>query len=192
MVLIKSLFSCTHNSKINNPSESYIKIYVDKDLPEEYKPLITRAGNDWERASNYKIRFDFIFNIKKPGLYKKVAHKYNQNYIWYFNKWDNEQLDLFDAMDKYNWKGFYANKKKKYIVIFDESSDKYNVILHELGHLLGLKHSINKNSAMSTNINDSSGCISFIDAQNLCDIYDCTAHNYCDIFVEEDEIYYQF
>ena len=70
------------------------------------------------------------------------------------------------------------------IIIFSEYEGNkkfYNVVLHELGHMLRLKHVDNKRAIMYEKLNGQN-CITQFDAKQLCKIYKCKPNPECYIF----------
>lgn len=155
-------------------------ILVDKEFPPKDQMLILAAFAAWEGATNHKVKFNIILNQPKPGKYKEVIKKDNAPYfVWYFSKWDPNQLDQEEAADKANWKGMNIwHGNTSHIVVFAEDSDKYKLVLHEIGHFLGLAHT-ETFSIMSKYLDDSSGCITPVDASNVCFIYSCKPKSDC-------------
>jgi len=74
----------------------------------------------------------------------------------------------------------YVKNAANIIIFSDSSNDRifYNTVLHELGHMLRLKHSHNKEDVMYRSPSGD-GCITQRDAAQLCKIYDCAPKPEC-------------
>lgn len=65
------------------------------------------------------------------------------------------------------------------VMIFKEASGRYfySVVLHELGHLLGIQHL--PGDAVMNRIVSSRGCLRLEDVEALCRLYRCKPHPEC-------------
>lgn len=188
---ILCLFSCCGvQSKIELPSAlasqcqtHNIKVYVDSEFDTSEEIAINTALNVWRNVSNDFIRFDIIWEHTKPGRL--------ENYFWV--KQFNHSVFIWKA-DSTSTSVEFDNKYASYagfwdlhgnVVIFADRIDKennqlYNVIVHEIGHMLGLKHIEYEKSVMQPKAIDISDCITKDDAYRLCLIYGCDPQPECD------------
>ena len=185
------LFSCCGEKyKLNLPSAhansgqiNLIKIYVD----EEFSPIeefaIHKSFVAWRKVSGESIRFDYSFKHIKPG--KLESYFWSKQYDDSIFVWRADSKNISAAFDeKYaSYAGFWDLHGN--IVIFadridHENNELYNVMVHEVGHMLGLKHIVYEKSVMQPKSDDISNCITKDDSYRLCLIYGCNPNPECD------------
>lgn len=184
------LFSCCRGqSKIELPSEfasksniHIIKVYIDEEFTITEDIAIYNSLNAWTKVSNNYIKFNYSHHIK-PG--RLESYFWNRQYGNSIFIWRADSANISTEFDiKFiNFAGFWDLHGN--IVIFANRIDKednqlYNVMVHESGHMLGLKHIEYEKSVMQPRAVDISNCITKDDADRLCLIYGCKPNPECD------------
>lgn len=167
----------------SNPKVIIKNIYIDDAFTFGEEEDIQSALIAWEKASNHKIKFNSVYRKSEPGELEDFINKRNYNnsiFIWRVNTSSLTQY-MKVKLDRYS--GLYDNKGNLLIFVDKISGINnvfYNVVRHELGHVLGLTHSftINK-STMKVKDIDISDCISQEDVDRLCAIYFCVGKPEC-------------
>lgn len=154
-------------------------VYVDDTFTPEQETAIFNATLAWENASSGKIKITPYFKNKRPGKiqdFYKTSYKDNSIFIW--NISDKDLDDNFMAKFD-NFVGYWDTKAN--ILIFTDRiyNNFYNIVLHETGHSLGLVH-YNENYLTVMRFAAASVCITEVDAQQLCDIYNCNPQPECE------------
>lgn len=150
-------------------------IKIDKAFTPLQRGLIQKAFDTWAKVLDEPNRFHLQWNMTKPGRF--FLH---QNldleagiFLWSLPK-TSYQLNPVE-LDK--WKEYYGvtftkDDSKANIIIFEDLDMElfYQVVLHEIGHLLGLGH-LEVPSVMHKNVK--SDCLTQYDVDELCKIYRC-------------------
>lgn len=157
-------------------------VSVDEDFDPWEQKLINRALHTWEIASQNKVQFDVKWNQPKPTV---TFQEHNLtadsgNFIWRVRK--NEIQLGTDRLEK--WKNnlavtVYSSRSNESdelatdIAVLDTVQDDefYPVLLHEIGHMIGLQHTNHSRSIMHWI--DPTQCITGSDANQLCALYGC-------------------
>lgn len=159
-----------------------IRIYIDNEFSKSQEASINRAFKAWSSASYNYIKFEHIYRHNKPGrLEDYFWHKQYDNSIFIWNANINSMSKEFD----YNTSGFtgFWDIHGNVVIYTDrinwEGYNLYNVALHEIGHMLGLKHIEYEKSVMQPKTMDIASCITSDDAYRLCLIYGCVPNPEC-------------
>ena len=183
-MLLFALASCTGDMHIKRvPSGTPIEIKVDKEFNSEQKEQIAKALKAWENASSGSIRFKPIWDQDKPGIfYQRREPPAKQGiFIWHLPWTDSGHLTQKLRLELMMYVGYYIPSKENdsahILILYPDSEDFYSIILHELGHLLRLKHSFSKNAVMYRSAG--SDCVTNNDAKSLCDVWECQPNPEC-------------
>lgn len=161
-----------YGQRISWKSKAPIKLYISNTVPEKLRPAIYRAAATWEAQAGKKV-----FNIIDNNLsIVSEPQKDQKNVIYFLPNWDvvttaeqgrtsvywsGDQIQEADIRVNAADFSFYDLNPKDLVGSFrvqnveGHTKDGFNfeaLILHEMGHLLGLKHQ-DFNSVMVTHLN---------------------------------------
>lgn len=131
-----------------------VKIWIHTSVSAEFEPSIRAAAETWNRALG---RVAIVIEMQKVS--GSLASRDGQNVIYNMNQWEREKSaeqgrtslywvgDLIQEADirinDYNY-NFYGSEQQPGFVSME------SLALHELGHVLGLKHEDASPSVMAT------------------------------------------
>jgi predicted Zn-dependent protease len=157
-------------------------VYIDKDFTKQQKEDINKALLSWEESTAGLVKFKIISDIKLND-YSNLNNFDNTLFITPVSK---ENSDIINIDDKSNnglfTVGLCISKSYTQGMIVDivvERTDKTDfkaIVLHEVGHALGLKHIISEHSVMNPNVSASGKKIGQIDLYVLCELYHCNSN----------------
>lgn len=157
----------SYGERVSWKSDSPVTMYVHSAIPESLIPAIQAAAETWNKTANRKL----INLITSPRYRGPIApHQDGVNVIYFMETWEanlgSEQGrtsvywigDLIKEADMringadfgFEWQGQTLTKAAK---SDRASSGPVNIealVLHELGHVLGLKHKDGESSVMAT------------------------------------------
>ncbi len=148
-----------------------LQVYVNAAVPAQLRPAIHRAAATWEKNAGRKI-FDIIEESNTNGSTSNVPSRDRKNGIYFLSDWESDRKseqgrttvlwagdEIQEADIRINAANFgYYDQDPQNIVRITKSSissDGYNfeaLILHELGHFLGLKHRESDGTVMATHL----------------------------------------
>lgn len=151
-------------------------LYIDSTFSESEIADITEAAIAWTTKTHYIAQFDVVtlptdkkIDLSKALFVLKVTPGY-------------PEVVLLDGFNHDSTLGYYHDKgAAPYVGLISariEGSDYKAVVLHELGHALGLKHATNledMGTLMYPTIDYGSDCITHKDMEQFCSIYHCNA-----------------
>lgn len=151
-------------------------LYVDRNLSNNDFDVIVSAANEWQSATHGLVKYDVV---RMPA--KNIDAK-NSIIIVGVSE-DFPEIIAFDSqdMDRTHLAYFDSGSSLPYIalVVSRISENEYkSVLMHELGHSLGLKHNTGDNgigTLMYPDIDLGSDKITDIDLANFCKRYGCDA-----------------
>lgn len=139
-----------------------VTMYIHESVPEEYVGAIQAAADTWQDASGKKL-INVVTNQRVTGPIN--PQKDGRNIIYYFSTWESDKASeqartsiywigdqIKEADMRINAKNFkyYWNQPG---ATSTETANAVNIealVIHEMGHVLGLKHKDTGNSVMAT------------------------------------------
>jgi len=160
-------------------------LYIDKDFNQNELEYITSAAIAWSIATDNRVSYNIIVmnsNTKIDVSNSLVINKVNATYAdviildHFFNlKTPPDQYIKIKALGYY-----YESKILPSIILVADRLDDFNyksVVMHELGHSLGLEHNESEealfNSIMYPSCEGQSNEITPIDVRQYCRIHKC-------------------
>ena len=150
-----------YGERISWKGRTPIPLYIHSSVPNEYMGAIENAVKAWEQAAGKRL---FELRGRVGGGATPAQDGYNV--IYWMNTWENDKLSEQARTNLY-WVGdqiseadirvnnykydFYWNAAVDYSAVNIEA-----LIIHELGHVLGLKHQDNAGSVMDTYLSSNS------------------------------------
>lgn len=153
----------SYGERISWKGEIPVTMYLHESVPDQYVPAIQAAAKTWMDASG-KPLFNIVTDHKIQGPIDPEQD--GQNVIYYFSTWEDDQSSE-QARTSVYWVGdqvkeadmridaknfsFYWNPPGT--VNPTEPPNSINIealVIHELGHVLGLKHKDKDSSVMAT------------------------------------------
>lgn len=152
------------------------RIYVDGTLTLDEIVCIREASNHWVHRTKGLVRMNVVYvDHDKKNFPEKTT--YNDIVIRKLNS-DSAFVLLTEKIEKIAVYAFYEQKN-----LYSEINlvtDRYltnkictSVVMHELGHSLGLSHAKTSNALMSEGFDKMSEDISDVDIIEFCKIYNC-------------------
>lgn len=172
--------------KINNTPRYAIEVVqIDPEFTDHEKFLISEAALEWMHATNNIVKFIFVYD-KNLDFKVKIDHKPVIFNIFHLQPIEEDHIivEYLDSVLPAPVIGFYDNIHiinslftTMFIVRVRISSDsEYKaVIMHEMGHSLGLAHSKIADTLMYPSVSGSSDCITMVDLKQFCEKYGCDA-----------------
>lgn len=135
----------SYGARVSWKSNLPINIKIANDYPSEYKDALSAAAKVWEDAAGMTL-----FNITTSNEASSSTIKNNSNLVSWNTTWD-ESRNSMQAITSLYWTGNQITEADlaidaKYYTFYistpTESSQLHleSLLLHELGHVLGLKH----------------------------------------------------
>ncbi len=152
-------------------------VYVDRNVYEDQFFHITEAALEWNQATDGQV----IFDVKKLPQHNIIP---SESVIISDVSPDFPEIILLDNLSKHNTLGLFNGNKPLASIYLVEArisdDDSTAVVLHELGHYLGLEHpdseehpEIGIGSLMYSSIDLGSNHITEDDLKQFCRLYHC-------------------
>lgn len=119
------------------PDYVHITLYVDRYFDEEEVETIVAAALEWSEATNHIIEYDVIQLPTEDEIIMDTA------VFIVKTSPDDPRIVMLDKISSSFTLGLYEGNGLPSIALVTDRLDKHNykeVILHELGHSLGLEH----------------------------------------------------
>lgn len=146
----------SYGERVSWKDEGIVTLYLHESVPTEYIGAVQSAAATWERSVGHKL-----FNIDTNKISgDAVPRKDGKNVIYFLQDWEPDRsmeqgrTSLYWVGDKVSEADIRINAKNfQFYWGQDKYSNKVNIealLLHEMGHVLGLKHRDMGGSVMAT------------------------------------------
>jgi hypothetical protein len=160
--------------QVNYPKYVHKTIYLDRYLAKDEVEFITYAALKWGESTKYRATFDIV------TLPQKNVTITENDIIILNTSPDNPHIMMLDENNKFFTYGYYdPNSPIPAIYLVSDRLTDENyvvVVMHELGHALGLKHNDDINgigTLMYPNIILAASKITSYDLMKFCKLYHC-------------------
>lgn len=123
--------------EIEYPSRTHITLYIDRAFTDREADAITECAWEWSRATNHIVEYDIV---RLPST-ENIKHKNSLFFVK--TSIDDPTIILMDEASGSEILGHFQRTGLPHIslVMNRINEDNYkSVILHEIGHSLGIKH----------------------------------------------------
>jgi len=126
------------------PEHAHITIYLDRTFDNTETDMIMKAAWEWSEATNHRIEYDIIqLPTEEPMQYHDVLFIVKRSP-------DDPHIILTDLDGGKTLGVYYHNVIPTIFIVSERLGDNFKeVVLHELGHSLGIKH-LDKISDLNT------------------------------------------
>lgn len=159
------------------PTHVHKTLFLDRYLGVDEVAFITEAAKEWGTSTKNIVQFDVV---TLPGENIRISD--NDIMVMSISP-DHPLILLLDDSNKYSTLGYYDESMPVPIVylVSERIKDKdyKTVVLHELGHSLGLIHNESIfaiGTLMFPNINSCANKITLYDLKKFCKLYHCNAN----------------
>ena len=135
-----------------------VAFYVHESVPEKFYPVIEKAMRQWEQSTGLKLFIIAGYGYKGSAEPKRDG----ANVIYFMNTWEPDKINE-QARTSIYWEG--SSIKEADIRINEKDFDFYDgvtvnskavhfesLMIHELGHVLGLAHQEQGNTVMDAHL----------------------------------------
>lgn len=173
IILLVVAYGFLSGSFYIKPSQVHYNLFIDSEFSDLERLGIIMATIEWSKATHNVVTYTIndmplmTLNVENPLFITKVSK-------------DFPQIAIMDVYSKYSTLGFYDQEIPYIAIVPDRTSNFFefkSLILHELGHSLGLKHvtgSEGINTLMYPSMELGSETITEKDVKNFCKLYTCS------------------
>lgn len=155
------------------PNYVHRTIYIQRDFDDFEQEQIIAAALEWTAATGHIIDFDVVQlptteAIDENGIFINRASVDHPDVILLDKTNNGTTLGYFDHDSRLPYIGLITNRIN--------NKDYKGVVMHELGHALGLEHNYGEtgiDTLMYPSINGGSYHIEKLDGKKLCQLYHC-------------------
>lgn len=164
-----------YGERISWKGQYPVAMYIHESVPQEYVGAIVAAAKTWQDAAGTPL-FNIVTNQRVTGPI--TAQKDSRNVIYFLNTWEEDKAaeqartSIYWIGDQIREADMRINGKFTYywnspgMASFTQASS-VNIealVIHELGHVLGLKHNDGSNSVMATYLANNSDRVNIAEA----------------------------
>lgn len=157
-------------------------LYLERTISDDEMYHVLQAAMEWHEATDGQVTFD----IKKLPNLKMIP---SESIVVFNISEDHPDIILLDAVKHHNTLGYFNNDRGlDYIALVDQRISEHDfnaVVMHELGHSLGLAHpdsdehpEIGIGSLMYSTIDAGSNHITALDLKQFCQLYHCDSSKF--------------
>jgi hypothetical protein len=149
-----------YGERISWKGELPIKLFIHESVPKQYIPSIQEAARSWEDATGKKL-----FEVSAEPISGPLnPARDNKNVIYFLKAWEDDK-NIEQARTSIYWIGdqlkeadiringsfnYYPTAATADPELKPKELNMQALIIHELGHVLGLKHKDADGSVMAT------------------------------------------
>lgn len=145
-----------YHQRISWKGELPVTLYLDDGVAAEYDQVINNAAKTWNTA----IGRQAIVVKRQPGYLDGIPRKDGKNGIYFIPEWDSDKkseqgrTSLYWVGDQIREADIRINLENfRYYIQSSPDNSAVNIealVLHEMGHVLGLRHKDQGASVMAT------------------------------------------
>ena len=161
--------------------DSYILTYEVGGTEENFTGLVDKAFEEWE-TSLQRLTFDkispgdYLHSLFGPNIYIQQVNKLNFLPITAETNTTDKPFDNLGNI-KFDYTPLLMIEKANLKILRDvPTNEKYNTILHEIGHALGLGHTDNRTSIMYPFVDSKINSLKI----GPCEVYTIYSNNHLD------------
>jgi hypothetical protein len=150
-----------YGERMSWKNEAPVTMYLHESVPDEYVPALLSAVSTWEKSAGRKL-FNIVTTPRVSGP-NQTAHD-GRSVIYFSDTWNASEssqqaiTSVLSIGDQIVEADMRINATGRFQFYWkDEDPTKVNIealFLHELGHVLGLKHREGDGSVMAANLKD--------------------------------------